>query len=123
MLTATMQDYANAFTDGYVTCGLRCDTYNEDGELVQNESDERIEGDSWTRIREVCDDFVRANWEDLEKLDAQDAGHNFWLTQNRHGAGFWDRGLGELGDRLTAASHPYGEAQFFADDDFIRYEG
>lgn len=30
------------------------------------------------------------------------AGHDFWLTRCGHGAGFWDRGLGDLGDRLTA---------------------
>lgn len=30
------------------------------------------------------------------------AGHDFWLTRAGHGVGFWDRGLGELGDRLTA---------------------
>ena len=29
------------------------------------------------------------------------AGHDFFLTQAGHGAGFWDRGLGVLGDRLT----------------------
>ena len=27
-----------------------------------------------------------------------------------HGAGFWDRGLGEVGDKLTALCRPYGEA-------------
>ena len=31
------------------------------------------------------------------------AGHDFFLTQAGHGAGFWDRGLGVLGDRLTDA--------------------
>lgn len=30
------------------------------------------------------------------------AGHDFWLTRAGHGAGFWDRGLGELGDQLSA---------------------
>lgn len=38
------------------------------------------------------------------------AGHDFWLTRQRHGTGFWDRGLGELGDRLTDAAHSYGSA-------------
>lgn len=28
-------------------------------------------------------------------------GHDFLLTSRGHGAGFWDRGLGELGERLT----------------------
>ncbi len=38
------------------------------------------------------------------------AGHDFWLTRNRHGAGFWDRGLGTIGDELTNAAQQYGEA-------------
>ena len=37
------------------------------------------------------------------------AGHDFALTRNGHGAGFWDRGLGETGDMLTDECKPYGE--------------
>ena len=29
------------------------------------------------------------------------AGHDLWLTRNGHGAGFWDRGLGALGEKLS----------------------
>ena len=36
------------------------------------------------------------------------AGHDFWLTRSGHGAGFWDRGLGALGDRLSDAARAYG---------------
>jgi hypothetical protein len=31
------------------------------------------------------------------------AGHDLWLTSGGHGVGFWDRGLGNLGDRLSKA--------------------
>lgn len=27
--------------------------------------------------------------------------HDLWLTRNGHGAGFWDRGYGEVGDKLS----------------------
>lgn len=40
------------------------------------------------------------------------AGHDFWLTRGRHGAGFWDRGMGELGQLLTDAAHAAGEVDF-----------
>ena len=30
------------------------------------------------------------------------AGVDFYLTRNGHGVGFWDRGLGVIGDELTA---------------------
>lgn len=35
--------------------------------------------------------------------DASNAGHDFWLTRCGHGAGFWDRDLGEAGEKLTEA--------------------
>ncbi len=38
------------------------------------------------------------------------AGHDFWLTRNHHGVGYWDRGLpDELGEALTEAAHAFGE--------------
>lgn len=34
-------------------------------------------------------------------------GHDFWLTSQGHGAGFWDRGLDEVGDTLTDSVDGY----------------
>jgi hypothetical protein len=45
------------------------------------------------------------------------AGHDFWLTRNGHGAGFWDRGLGTLGNRLSAAAKVYSGCDLFVGDD------
>ncbi|AVD99834.1 hypothetical protein SEA_FLAPPER_91 [Gordonia phage Flapper] len=43
-------------------------------------------------------------------------GHDFLLTRDGHGAGFWDRGLGDLGDYLTTIAKGYGEhAQMYPD--------
>jgi hypothetical protein len=39
--------------------------------------------------------------EAYDALDEEQLGYDLWLTRNRHGAGFWDRGLGEIGDKLT----------------------
>lgn len=65
-----------------------------------------------------CRDFIVSNLADLiEHGDFGQAGHDFALTRNQHGAGFWDRGLGALGDRLTAASHAYGESSLYAGND------
>jgi hypothetical protein len=37
------------------------------------------------------------------------AGHDLWLTRNRHGAGFWDGDWPtEYADELTAAAHDFG---------------
>ncbi len=37
-------------------------------------------------------------------------GHDFYLTREGHGCGFWDRGLGELGDYLTKIAKSWGSA-------------
>lgn len=43
-------------------------------------------------------------------------GIDFSLTRNRHGAGFWDRGAGDVGLRLTEAAHVYGETTVYLAD-------
>jgi hypothetical protein len=62
-----------------------------------------------------CEGIDRSWWSD-EQL-----AHDFWLTRNGHGAGFWDRGQGETGDRLTALSKPYGEQYLYVGDDGLVY--
>lgn len=54
---------------------------------------------------------------DLSALEPAMVGHDFWLTRNHHGAGFWDRGLGELGDRLTALAESFGESGIYPGSD------
>jgi len=54
---------------------------------------------------------------DISTLDAAQFGHDLWLTRNHHGAGFWDRGLGELGDVLTKWAHSLGGVDLYVTDD------
>lgn len=50
------------------------------------------------------------------------AGHDFWLTRNRHGAGFWDGGWPEPeATELTNAAHEYGEFYLYVGDDGLIY--
>ena len=44
-----------------------------------------------------------------------DAGGDFLLTRNGHGAGYWDRGLGEIGETLTDIAHMFGETNEYVD--------
>ena len=41
--------------------------------------------------------------------DPAQAGHDFALTRNGHGAGFWDHDAGEDGDALTESAEWFGE--------------
>jgi hypothetical protein len=64
--------------------------------------------------------FLRGNAADiaLSGLTGHQVGEDFWLTRNRHGAGFWDRGLGEVGLRLTEAARVYGTVDVPLSDDW-----
>ncbi len=41
---------------------------------------------------------------DSDGYDMVQAGRDYWFTRNGHGVGFWDRGLGDVGDSLSDAS-------------------
>jgi hypothetical protein len=84
---------------------------------------EDIDQDSLHKMRKDCDAFIEKCGALLDDIDDAQAGHDFWLTRNRHGAGFWDRGLGDLGDKLTDIAHSFGEKDLYiGDDDKIHIE-
>jgi hypothetical protein len=70
-----------------------------------------------------ADPRALAFWE--AELGAGQVGHDFWLTRNGHGAGFWDRfmtGIGaSFGNHLTEAAKCYGESYLYAGDDDLIY--
>lgn len=45
------------------------------------------------------------------------AGHDFALTRNGHGAGFWDGDWPTYGDMLTKGSKSFGEIDIYVGDD------
>lgn len=50
----------------------------------------------------------------------EQAGHDLWLTQNGHGAGFWDRPeelWGPYADMFTKAAKALGEIDLYVGDD------
>lgn len=52
------------------------------------------------------------------------AGQDFWLTRNRHGAGFWDREElygEEAAELLTEISHQFKECEVYVGDDNLVY--
>jgi len=45
--------------------------------------------------------FVEKAGKLLDLLPEYDIGQDIWMTRQGHGVGFWDRGLGEVGVKLT----------------------
>ena len=111
------------FYNGYIECALWSSTDHSDesgGEpLDANYSEDDLAPQTAAKMRADCADFIKAHEADLDAsgLTAARAGHDFWLTRNGHGSGFWDEGLGELGDRLTKASKFYGSFDLYVGDD------
>lgn len=65
-----------------------------------------------------CNDFIASAEELLRQHGDQDQnGHDFWLTRNGHGAGFWDRGYGKDGEELTALAQTMGERHIIVGGD------
>lgn len=74
-------------------------------------------------------EFITSNGDDCREFAESHAGWpqvgiDFWLTRNRHGAGFWDRGVGAVGQRLTDAAHPWGELHVWLNEQGeLEFEG
>lgn len=109
----TVTEYTNEFIIGYKVAALWSSTDENDVPLDNNYGIEDFSDDADDKIREDCESFVSDNWMSLHDLSPQQCGHDFWLTRNRHGAGFWDRGLGNLGNALTEECRPYGEVNLY----------
>lgn len=114
------------FTQGYITCALW--TWDDDAPSGDYEACGRAS----ELFRLIYPDDLRQAIEDCEKFQADNAeiiasnlsraGNDFWLTRNRHGAGFWDGDWKEHGDKLTEASHAFGEIDVSRDGDVIYIE-
>jgi hypothetical protein len=111
-----------SFIRGYIECALWSSVDYETGDTLDDFCDASdISPNCYRSMKSDCYDFIRSNFVDLREYvecrSADSAGHDFWLTRHHHGAGFWDRGLGKLGDRLTEAAHAYGSVDLFIDSE------
>jgi hypothetical protein len=106
---------------GYIECALWSSTDNADDSggspLDDNYGPDDIADDFREQAERDCLAFCQANADDLADIECGQVGHDFWLTRNHHGAGFWDRGLGEPGERLAKAAHAYGSVDLYVGND------
>lgn len=107
------------FLDAYIECALWSSTKGDDvgTPLDDTYGVHDLAEETLADMREDCKQFQADNESLLSDLDDSQAGHDFWLTRNHHGAGFWDRGLGEAGTKLTDAAHAWGSSDLYVGDD------
>jgi len=106
------------FVDSYLETAIWA-SVDENGRSLDRDYDARdFAEEDVRRAVEESNDFILANREDLELVgDESMHGHDFWLTRNGHGAGFFDRGYGEAGDHLTASARAFREVMVYVGDD------
>lgn len=114
-------DEFEIFFQAFVEAALwsSSDINNEDSDISlenENYSIEDIDKNTLVSLEKDCRSFFDDNYS-LIKDNLERAGHDFWLTSNRHGAGFWDGDWEkEIGRKLTEESHNYSERNFYVLD-------
>lgn len=131
-LTATFRDLFEKFADrdvetavrAYFECALWASTDDYGQSLDGSYDIDDIDAADAQAAADFVRDFIEENRKHINaainhptvRYTMESVGHDLWLTRNRHGAGFWDRGLGELGNRLTEAAHAAGESMIYVND-------
>ena len=112
-------------TTHYLIAALWADLRDDEGEPLDEYSILDIDGASIETAESdvaaflaMADSKLPASWRD--HWDAEQIGHDFWLTRNGHGAGFWDRGR-PFGDELTRIAESFGTADIYLGDDGVVY--
>lgn len=112
------------FIQAYIQCSLWATTGEENGDsLDQHFNVFDVTDSARKQVESECKDFLKR--EDVSSIaekwgreEYKRAGHNFFLTRNHHGAGFWDSDWPEHdGDILTKASDEAGSSEPYVGDD------
>ena len=108
-----------SFTTSYIQTAL-WSSIDDNGDPMDSKYNMYdISEETMVKIYDDCLKFYHENcslWEDDET-----AGHDFWLTRNHSGAGFWDGDYPENGDLLTEKSHTFGDYNLYIGDDGLIY--
>lgn len=112
------------FTKAYIICALWSSTDDNDEPLDKNYSADDLAPKTLKRIIQDCEAFQNVHakipqYNNPEYSDAGMAGHDFWLSRNGHGAGFFDRY--ELNpktrEELQEAAEIFGKMDLYVGDD------
>lgn len=121
------------FIQAYLECAL---WVTHSGFMDENENDLPLDtfysvncvaGSAREQVESECDDFLKREdvspiTEKWGKEEYQRAGHDFFLTRNHHGAGFWDGDWPESDAKvLTKASDEAGSSEPYVGDDRVIY--
>ena len=98
--------------------------FTDTGEDEQPPKDAELADETMVALRDECETFWRRyqHYITAAEMSPEQAGHDFWLTRNHHGAGFWDGDWPAPYDQLlTNGAKSYGEFQTYLGDDGLIY--
>ena len=113
-LTITPNKREKQFFDAYVEAIYFTDT----GDTHQPDPDCNLDEEFLRESLIDCLAFLNVNICYLSDDQLEQAGHDFWLTRNGHGTGFWDRKdfyKDNLARRLTDWSERFGQVDSLFD--------
>lgn len=112
----TDNDFINRMYDGYIDAITFTECTPDNPEFEDVDYSDSMLG----MCKHNCTVFYNANKALLRESgqSPEQCGHDFWLTRNGHGAGFWDRGLGDIGEMLTTACKVWQPVHVFLSDNF-----
>ena len=110
------------FLRGYLTASLWTSSNDTGTPFDRDHGTADLAVESLVSTWIECSQFCRECKTDLSHLDDERDGHDFWLTRNHHGSGFWDESVNdELTEfamqQLTRASESFGEVDLYIGDD------
>jgi hypothetical protein len=105
------------FTRAYIAAALWSSSDDDDEPLDARFDELDIDAATMDCMKADCLAFQDSAKHEIAR-DASGAGHDFWLTRNGHGAGFWDGDWPEpAGDILTKRAKAFGEYSLYVGDD------
>jgi len=109
----------DSFFKAYVECALWSSTGDDGQPLDKRFSIDNIEPATLAKMQTDCLAFyTEFNLGELPDSEQRRAGHDFWLTRNGHGSGFWDGDWNEpQASLMTIASHHAGNFDLYQCDD------
>lgn len=114
------KDFLQAYVEAMLWSTPDMDS-DGDEMLDKNYGPDDISKETAVKIKKDCAAFLEAA-EDMIDGRYSDAGHDFWLTRNGHGAGFWDGDWDEeVGNKLTELSEKFGEQDPYVGDAGLIY--
>ena len=112
----------------HFTVALLWSSTGEDpGELTDEHGLSDLAEVTSKNLQDACNRFLEEHAAlinqalDQDGYSLEQAGHDLALSCNGHGAGFFDRGLGDLGETLQEAARAFGPIETYVGDDGLVY--